>query len=296
MGPARRRSRGSSGPRADDVEPAPEPGARVHRDVDALVRRQRGHAQVRVADRAGLDRPEERRPHRGVDDARLPPPDPPDAGGHVPRDAPEVAGAPAGRAVPPAERGEGDPERPARERRHPPDVGALERPRVAHRREAVDHVRRAGGRPGPDRDAVARRQDEIVAPEVEAAHREREQGQVLAESARRAGQPLDEGRPDGPRLDGRRDAAGDVDEREDVRRGKEADQGLEDALPSPHAGQPVMDQRDPHQSPTFLRPPAPHGRRRPWPRRRAATKMRARGPVHGPGARRGEVLDRPEYT
>ncbi len=234
----------------DHVEAPAEPAARVHRDVEPLVRREGRHAEVRVTDGARLDRPEEARPHRRVDDARR----------HGSRRARiRAATCCEMHATWPARRPAARSHRrraaraarsaPPRERRHPPDVGVLEGPRVAHRREAVDHVRGAGGRTRPDRDAVARRQDEVVAPEVEAAHREGEQREVLAEAARRARQPLDERRPDRARLDGRGDAAGDVDQCEDVGCGKETDQALQDALPAPHAGQPVMDQRDPHQSP-----------------------------------------------
>ena len=44
---------------ADDVEASAEPRARVHRDVEPLVRRQRRHAEVGLADGARLERPEE---------------------------------------------------------------------------------------------------------------------------------------------------------------------------------------------------------------------------------------------
>src|SRR5207253_2074676 len=53
---------------------------------------------------------------------------------------------------------------------------------------------------------------------------------------------------DPPSLDRRGDASGRVQERIEIGVGEELAEHLEAALPAPHSGQPVVDQRHPHSS------------------------------------------------
>src|SRR5207249_6685849 len=117
---------------------------------------------------------------------------------------------------------------------------------VAHRRVAVADVERAAANPYALGHAVARREHQVVAAEVEARDRRGKEWQVLAVTRGRRRQPLDERRRDPTALDGRRHAAGNVQQREEIGRREELGEDLETALAAPHAGEPVVDQGDAH--------------------------------------------------
>ena len=89
---------------------------------------------------------------------------------------------------------------------------------------------------------MARRQHEVVGGEVEGAHRGGEQRQIVAVPLHHAGQPLQERRDDGHPLDHGRDAAGHVEEREEIGVGEELAEHFETALAAAHAREPVVHQ------------------------------------------------------
>src|SRR5262249_15926013 len=87
--------------------------------------------------------------------------------------------------------------------------------------------------------------DEVVAGEIEPADRERKQRQIVAVPLGGPRQALDERGNDAPALDRGRDAARDVQEREERRVREELAEHLEAALAAAHPRQPIVNQGDP---------------------------------------------------
>ena len=178
-----------------------------------------------------------------MDHVGLAAPDAPDPLGDVAGDRDEAVDG-LGSPVPPAERGgDGWREEPGGKPGARADIVVGKVPHVAHGREAVAEVERAGRRADPLGDAVAEGEHEVVAGEVEAAYRRREQREIAAVLRDRGGQPLDERGHDTAPLDHRRDAPGDVEQREDRRVREELAEDLETPLAAAHARQPVVDER-----------------------------------------------------
>jgi hypothetical protein len=106
-------------------------------------------------------------------------------------------------------------------------------------------VRHAGG---DDRlgDTVAEAEDPVEAVEPEPLDGRGKERQVVAIVPGHARQVLDERGVDRPTLDDRRDAAGQVDQREQLRIGKALADHLERLLAAAHSGQPVVNEGELH--------------------------------------------------
>ena len=168
------RSQSRLGGAAPDDQQAPAQAVgRGHREVDALVGPKAGDL------------------HRRMDHGGGAAVHATDALGDVLRDRHELVDA-VGLSIPPPQRGGQRRQRQPRQPAAAARVGALEVPHVAHRREAVAEVQRAGGHPYRLGHAVAQRDHEVVAVQGEAAHGEREQGQVVTIAVGRARQALHE--------------------------------------------------------------------------------------------------------
>ena len=242
-GPGQRPEASLLRPTADHHEPAAQAIAGLDGQVHALVRGQGRDDQVELAGR--VLHPEAGDVHRRVDDVGVAAVGAPDPVGHEARDGHEVMHPRRGRPVPPPE--------PPRDRRHEnprgqarlrAEVVVVEIPDVAHRGEAVADVPGPGGNPHALGDRVARRQHQIVAGEVEALHRGREQRQVVAVAPLGLRQALDERGHDAALLDHGRDGSRHVQERVEVGGGKQLAEHLEAALAAAHAGEPIVDERD----------------------------------------------------
>jgi len=211
-------------------------------EVDALVRYERAHDQIVVVGRLGdlealyVD--------GRIEHVRLTVVGAADSIGDVPRDRDEPMDA-GGPSVPAPERHrQRGPEHSPGQPLVAPEVVAREVPDIPHRRKAIAQMKRARGYTHAFGDAVAHRQDEVVAREIEPADRGRKRRQVVAVPRGRPRQALDERRDDAAALDRGCDGAGNVQEREERRVGKELAEDFEAALAASHSGQPVVDQGD----------------------------------------------------
>src|SRR5213076_3272064 len=194
---------------------------------------------------------------RRVDDVGLAAPDAPDAFGDVVGDRDDAVDRLVAPIPPTEPGGDGRGEEPRGEPGARAEVVVGEVPYVAHRREAVAEVERARRRADALGDAVAQREDEIVAGEVEAPYRRGEQREIAAILRGGGREPLDERGHDAAALDHGRDTSGDVDQREERRVGEQLADDLETPLAPTHARQPVVDERDARARPRGSR--AVHG-------------------------------------
>src|SRR5882672_5306910 len=235
------------GPRSDDAEPGSHPVRRADREVHALVGNERGDGEERsVGARLGIAGSEELGVHRRVDDERGTPvvlPDP----------VADVEGVPDEEVHPVRAQAIPLPESMRDRASHPALDGARasrreilrgQIPEIADRGVAVAHVKGVG--PGEDslRRAMADRHDEVVSAQVEGLDGLRIGGDVPAVAAPPQGQLRDPGLVDAVRFDGLGESPLPVHEGVDLRGGKHLAQHLEAFFAAPHAGEPVVDQRD----------------------------------------------------
>jgi len=149
---------------------------------------------------------------------------------------------------------------PSRERRHrrphqpapqPPDSVRPEVrieliPRVADGRQAITKMARMTGTDNRLRATVAEADDRVEVIEVELLDSRGEQRKILPVVARDQRQVLDERHPRMQPLDGWRDRTRRVHKGEERRRGEAFAQDLEGLLSAPHAGEPIVHERQAH--------------------------------------------------
>jgi len=123
-------------------------------------------------------------------------------------------------------------------------IGKILVPSVAHGGMDIADVESIGVGDDPFGDAMGARDHEIEFPEVKKLRCEREKGKIKAIFRAQERQPLKEAHPDSPLFDRLRLASSEMEKRIDRRRRKNLGQHLEDLLPSPLTGEPVMDQSD----------------------------------------------------
>src|SRR3989442_676340 len=226
---------------ADDEEPTAEPPGGSDRQVDALVGDERRYHEIVVVHTVGDSKTLD--VNRRVDHVGLAAPDAPDPLGDMPGDRDEAVDG-LGSPIPPAERGgAGWREEPGGGPGARADIVVGKVPHVAHGRKAVAEVERTGRRADPLGDAVAEGEHEVVAGEVEAAYRRREQREIAAGlrgGGRRArdGRGRDAGAPDHGR-----DAPRGGGERGERRRGGEGAEEPRTTPPRRPAPQPGVDER-----------------------------------------------------
>ena len=237
---------------ADDSQRCTDALARLHRQLDSLVRNEGRHDQ-KVRARGDVGRLEEDRVNRWIHDRRLAIIVSADPRRNVRRVGDEPIDARRSRRIPSRQPRHHRPiHPPVREAAHASrtEVGVELIPRIPHRRVAVADVPRPARRDDGLRGTVAGADDQLVRIQVELLDRQRKQREVLAVVGRRQRQPLNERRRDAVALDRRRHRAADVAQREDVGVGMQLAQRFEHALAAAHARQPVVNERRPQ-----LRPP-----------------------------------------